>query len=113
MLTLQNFVEKHKGDNKFIYTNLNKIYSLVNSFISSLTNNNEKNKDNNEEEEEKKQKIKKNENQINLLYELKIEELKNKIKELYQEIKYLTTYDENKKNNRKNFLLKNKISDLE
>ena len=111
MLTLKNFVEKNKGNNKYIYTNLNKIYSLINSFISSLSNNdNAKNKEINEGEKDNKIKC---ENKINLLYEIKIDELNKKIKDLSKELESLTTKGEIKKNNRIIFLLKKKNSELE
>lgn len=125
---LKNFIEKYKGNNKLIYINLNKIYSYINSLISSLTNKN-KNRKNQEINDEKKDNIlsvnlensKKNKlkNNSNFLYELKIDELNKKIKELNQEIELLTVNEDNKKGIKLNKrytlygVLKRKISDLE
>ena len=118
--TLENFIEKYKGNNKLIFINLNKIYSYINSLISSLTNKNKTKKSQEINDDIKENILSDNlEKTSHFLYELKIDELNKKIKELNQEIELLTVNEDNKNGIKLNKrytlygMLKRKIADLE
>jgi len=118
--TLENFIEKYKGNNKLIFINLNKIYSYINSLMSSLTNKNKTKKSQEINDDIKENIVSDNlEKTSHFLYELKIDELNKKIKELNQEIELLTVNEDNKNGIKLNKrytlygMLKRKIADLE
>ena len=110
---IENFIKKNNTNIKLIFSTIMKIKSFTNSLLNSLTKSSDivildKNL------EESKNIL---ENyKLKVSYEIKIDELNKKIKELYHEIELLNINEENKKNY-KNFgiynSLKRKIFELE
>ena len=110
---IEDFIEKNNTNNKLIISTIMKIYSYINSLLNSLTKNNDIAILNNNLEDSKNNL----ENyKLKVSYEIRIDELNKKIKELYHEIELLNVNEENKKNF-KNFgvynSLKRKIFELE
>ena len=123
-IAIQDFIQKNKENNSLIFLALYKIHSNINSIFSSLTQN-EKNcneKANENINEKSSDDLKYNnllDNKSKLLYELKIEELNKKIKQLNQDTKITNFLDVTKakgkltKKDGINNYLKKKILELE
>ena len=123
-IKIQDFIQKNKENNSLIFLALYKIYSNINSIFSSLMKKNQicNEKTNENINEKSSDNLKNNsllDNKSKLLYELKIEELNKKIKQLNQDLK-ITNFHDITKNNGKlskkdeiNNYLKKKIFDLE
>ncbi len=123
-ITIQDFIQKNKENNSLIFLALYKIYSNIHSIFSSLTQNEQNCNENTNENINAKSSdnLKYNnllDNNSKLLYELKIEELNKKIKQLNQDSK-ITVFHEVDKSNGKltkkdgiNNYLKKKILELE
>ena len=114
--SLENFIEKNSKNNELLFSILNKIYSFIDSLLSRLTTNIEEIKDN--------QSLIINENnsldsKSKEKYELKMDELNKKIKNLNNEIELKNMNEESKKtyinfrSTEPNHSLKKKILQLE
>jgi len=123
-ITIQYFIQKNKENNSLIFLALYKIYSNINSIFSSLTQNekicNEKTNENiNTKSSDNLKYNNLLDNKSKLLYELKIEELSKKIKQLNQDSKIMNLHEVTKANAKLskkdgiNNYLKKKISELE
>jgi len=84
--TLEKFIEKYYSDIPFVISTLKLIFSNIKSLLSSLN------------KEKLKEKQKKQEDNKNILYEFKIDDLNQQIKELKYELELLNTDESNKFN---------------
>ena len=83
--TLEKFIEKNYSDIPFVNSSLKMIFSHIKALLSSL-----------EKTKNIKEKIKKNEDDKNILYEFKIDDLNQQIKDLKYELELLNINGENK-----------------